>query len=152
MKNWGGVLTPTPGHPISHTTRKGVPHKTLHPERMERQRSGTQSPSWIWDKAQAIHNHREEHLPSRRPPQQGTQAPSPWLPPRARGRLGESIQEDRSQQGMDRPWVSHPGKVAACQMVLSEPSSWYPFPCRVPTPSVWAGPSDFLLMARLWQK
>lgn len=45
----------------------------------------------------------------------------------------ESIQEDCSQQGTERPWVSHPRKVTACQMVLSEPSSWYPFPCRVPT-------------------
>ena len=60
-----------------------------HPGRMERQRSGTQGPSWIWDRAQASHNHGEEHLPSRRLPQQGIQAPSRWLPPRVRGKFGE---------------------------------------------------------------
>lgn len=82
-----GGFPPHPGHPISHTTRRGVPQKTLHPGSMESKGQGLRAP-FGFGIGPSHPQPRRGASSSRRPPQ-GTQAPSPWLPPRARGRFAE---------------------------------------------------------------
>lgn len=129
----GRVLIPTPGHPMLHAPRRGVPHQTILPGGQRGKSQELQAPVSFGTRTRPPaametsifhpgghakgHRHRghlrepEGHLEKERPG-----GPFPAGDGQALGVLPKGA------------------VVAASQMALSDPASWDSCPCTVPTP------------------
>ena len=95
MQSWGSSH-PHPRAPRATCSPKGCSAPDAPSRRTERQRSGAQGPSQLWDKNQATCNHGEEHLPTQEATARDTGTVTVVISGSQRGIWRKSSQENRS--------------------------------------------------------